>query len=54
MAIKPQPPIKDWSGSREHRGRKWPVCGCRCLPCITTYVAAGAWEALAVIAAETP
>jgi hypothetical protein len=25
--------IKDWAGSREHRGRKFPVAGCLCAAC---------------------
>lgn len=24
--------------TRDHRGRRWPITGCRCLPCLTTYI----------------
>lgn len=28
-------PIRDWLGRREHRGRRYPVSGCGCIPCRT-------------------
>ena len=31
-------PIKDSTGAYDHRGRKWPVCQCYCLPCVLAWL----------------
>lgn len=31
-------PITDYSGSKDHRGRKYPICGCFCVACYTAWV----------------
>jgi hypothetical protein len=27
--------------TRDHRGRKWPICGCPCVACLTAWIALG-------------
>lgn len=31
-------PIKDDQRTTDHRGRKYPVCQCPCLPCIQAWL----------------